>query len=216
MSMSLYATIPPMKQDVLHLFFGKQRARVLRLFIFNPADSFTLAQIAKRSGVSMSLTGKEVQYLERIGVVKRGTYSIQIAGQRRRVEGKQREQMWTLNQEYVYLRALSAFVHEVSPVPSEEIVAALKRVGKLSVVALSGVFVGDSSRPADLVVAADTLKEKRLERAVRELEPKIGRDIRYAAFTTDEFRYRLTIRDRLIRDTFDYPHVILIDRMQLF
>ena len=75
--------------------------------------------------------------------------------------------------------------------------------------------MGDATRPADLIVALDTLNERRLEAAVRGLEPIFGREIRYAAFSTPEFRYRLTVQDRLIRDTLDFPHLVLLDRTRL-
>jgi hypothetical protein len=94
----------------------------------------------------------------------------------------------------------------------DEIVEALKRTGKLSAVVLSGSFMGDESRPADMLVAADTLNEEKLESAVRGLEPVFGREIRYAVFSTPEFRYRLTVQDKLLRDTFDFPHLVLLDR----
>ena len=75
--------------------------------------------------------------------------------------------------------------------------------------------MGDPSRPADLLLAADGYNESRIEQAVRKLEPQIGREIRYAVFSTPEFRYRLTVHDRLIRDTLDFPHLILLDKTRL-
>src|SRR3989344_4479321 len=52
-----------------------------------------------------------------------------------------------------------------------------------------------------------------LSKFVHETAP--GREIRYAVFSTPEFRYRLTIQDRLIRDTLDYPHLVLLDKTRL-
>lgn len=192
------------------------RARLLRLFVFNQGDSFTVAQIAKRSGISANLASKELQILLKAGIVKRGVFSIQVTGGRRKVEGSQKEQMWTLDPACPHLRALSSFVHEVSPIPEAAILAALKGIGKLSTVILSGVFMGDPSRPADLIIAADSVKEHKLEQAIKSLEPVLGREIRYAVFTTTELQYRVTIQDRVIRETIDYPHVLLLDKGLLF
>ena len=75
--------------------------------------------------------------------------------------------------------------------------------------------MGDPSRPADLLVAADALNEGRLETAVRALEREFGREIRYAAFSAPEFRYRMTIQDKLLRDTLDFPHLVLLDKTRL-
>jgi hypothetical protein len=51
-----------------------------------------------------------------------------------------------------------------------------------------------------------------METAMRTLEAIFGRELRYAAFPTAEFRYRMTVQDKLLRDTFDFPHRILLDR----
>ena len=88
---------------------------------------------------------------------------------------------------------------------------AIKAAGKVSTLVLSGLFVGDHSRPADLLIAGE-MNQRRLERVVRGLEPKFGREIRYALLTTPEFRYRITVQDRLVRDVLDFPHRVLFDR----
>lgn len=206
------------KDDFLSKIIGSPaRAQMMRVFIFNPNEPFTLGSIAKRSATSLSAAKKELRALEAAGVIKRGkNMSVVLAnGTKRLVKGKSKMDTWELNRELRQIRALSAFVHEVSPIKYETIVGALRRTGKISAVILSGNFMGDETRPADLIVALDSVNERRLETAIRALEPTVGREIRYAAFTTPEFRYRLTIQDRLIRDTLDYPHLVLLDKTRL-
>lgn len=207
-----------MKDDFLPTFVGgKARAQVLRVFVFNPNEVMALNDIAKRSGVTPKAALKEIRAFVKMGLVKQSrSLSITLANKsKRKVSGTAKVAAWQTNAEFKHIRALSAFVHEVSPIHYDNIVAALKRGGKVSAVILSGTFMGDDSRPADIVVAADTINERRLEQAVRSLEPAFGREIRYAAFSTPEFRYRLTIQDRLIRDTLDFPHVVLLDKTRL-
>lgn len=207
-----------MKDDFLGVFIGNpNRAQLIRIFVFNPSEIVTLRTLAKRSGVSPQAAAHEVKALEKLGIVKKGRLAIALAnGSKRLVKPKeQKEDAWILNGDFKHVRALSSFVHEVSPVRYDNIVGVLKRTGKVSAVILSGSFVGDPSRPADLIVATDSLNERRLETAIRGLEPTFGREIRYAAFSTPEFRYRITIQDRLLRDTLDFPHVVLLDRTRL-
>lgn len=207
-----------MADDFLANFMGNPaRAKVLRVFVFDQSGVFTVALAVKRSGVSLRVAEKEIKTLEEWGILKKGKFSITLShgSNTKRVVGKQKEQAWTINPNFKYLGALSKFVHEVSPVHYNSIVVALRHSGRLATVVLSGCFVGDAARPADLVVAGDSLNESRLEQAVRALERKFGREIRYASFTTSEFRYRLTIQDRLLRDTLDYPHLVLLDKTRL-
>ncbi|MCR4325645.1 MAG: helix-turn-helix domain-containing protein [Patescibacteria group bacterium] len=191
------------------------RARVLRVFTFNYGGPMTLTHIRKHAGVNSRTASKEIRALEKIGVIRRGKISIMLSGGKRASAGKQKEYAWELYQGHKHTAALSKFVHAVSPVRHAKIMDALKSSGRLIAVILSGTFVGDDTRPADLIVVADGLNEKRLEAAVRALEPKFGREIRYAAFQAPEFRYRLTIHDRLLRDILDYPHLILLDKKGL-
>ncbi len=189
----------------------------MRVFVFNPSEVVTLATSAKRAGISGKAAARELKALEKLGLVKRGrSFSVTLAnGTKRMVQGKQREDLWMLNADFKHLRGVSGFIHETSPIKFDNIVGALRPGGKISAVILSGSFVGDPTRPADLIVAADPLHERKLESAIRQLEPQFGREIRFAAFSTPEFRYRLTIQDRLIRDTLDFPHLVLLDRTRL-
>ncbi len=207
-----------LKDDFLPEFLGnKNRARILRVFVFNANDIMTIADIAKRSGVSPKAALKEVKSLVKLGAVKPSrAVSITLANKSKRtVKGNAKVAAWTANNEFKHLRAISSFIHEVSPVRYDNIVGALKRGGRISAVILSGTFMGDDTRPADILIASDSINERRLEAAVRSLEPAFGREIRYAAFSTPEFRYRITVQDRLIRDTLDFPHVVLLDKTRL-
>ena len=207
--------------DFLSQLIGNPaRARVLRVLIFNEARLQSAAEAGKRAGITAKDTERELKVLASWGVAKQMKAMkapiVRKAGTGRSGrKGPIEEEMWTLDTEFKHLRPLAAFVHEISPIKHEKIVTALRRGGRLAAVILSGYFLGDPSRPADLLVAADTFNERRLEQAVRQLEPLFGREIRYAAFSTPEFRYRLTIQDRLIRDTLDYPHLVLLDKTRM-
>ncbi|OGG79276.1 hypothetical protein A3A39_04905 [Candidatus Kaiserbacteria bacterium RIFCSPLOWO2_01_FULL_54_13] len=205
-----------MADDFLSAFLGNSnRARVTRAFVLNQSQVFTAAQAAKRAGVTLASASREIKVLESVGVLKKAKFSIQVGKAKRTVTGKHKEPAWMFNADFKYALPLSKFVHETSPVQYKTLVSALKGSGRLSAVILSGSFMGDPTRPADLIVAADGLSESRLEAAIKRFEPQLGREIRYAAFSTPEFRYRLTIQDRLIRDTLEYPHLILLDKTRL-
>lgn len=207
----------PMMEDFLGTFMGSApRARVLRVFAFDPGV-FTALQAAKRAGVSTKTAEAEIRELEKWGVVKRAKLSITVGkgSARKIVAGKQKEPAWVFNTAFKHAATLSKFVHETSPVQHKRIITGLRRSGRIAAVVLSGAFVGDSTRPADIIIAADSVNEGKLEAAVRALESQLGRELRYAAFSTPEFRYRMTIQDRLLRDTLDFPHLVLLDKTKL-
>jgi DNA-binding Lrp family transcriptional regulator len=203
-----------MAEDFLGTFMGSNvRAKVLRVFAFNPGV-FTVSQVAKRAGVSARVAGEEIRELEKCGMLKAAKFIITVNGSKA-IAGKQKEQTWTMDQSFKHASAISKFVYEVSPMENKSIIIALRKAGRLSVIILSGVFVGDASRPADIIVAGDSVNEGRLETAIKALEPQLGREIRYSAFSTPEFQYRMTIQDRLLRETLDFPHLVLLDKTRL-
>lgn len=208
-----------MTQDFLAQFTGSPaRARILRALIFNENEVFNPKRAASRAGISAEAAQRELVALQKMGIVRKGKAVLTVKNGKIDDKSKKAvkpEAVWFLDPNFKHLRALSAFVREISPMRYDQILGALKRSGRISAVILSGSFMGDPSRPADIVVAADGLNERRLETAVKELEPLFGRELRYAVFTTPEFRYRLTIQDRLIRDTLDFPHVVLLDKSRL-
>jgi DNA-binding MarR family transcriptional regulator len=185
--------------DFLGTFLGNpQRARVLRAFFVGEERPYTLEEIAKKSRVPKAAGERELRALQKMGIVARSA-------------PKGQAPRWSLDARSKYRGALAQFVLAVAPIRHERIVTALRDAGKLSAVIMSGSLMGDASRPVDLLIVAENLHESRLARIVRELEEQWGKEIRYAAFPTDEFRYRMTVQDRLLRDTLDFPHRVLLD-----
>lgn len=180
------------------------RAKILRLFVLHPKETFTPAEIARRAKVGAHSVNTEVESLKKTGLLKeeRGQGS----------SARKKISYFSLNPECKQLNAVTTFVHAVSPAQYNDVESALRRAGRMSVVLLSGVFTGDITRPADLIIVADYINDERLEKAVKSFEPKYGREVRYAVFSTPEFRYRLTIKDKILRDILDYPHRVLINR----
>ncbi|TSC87094.1 MAG: Uncharacterized protein G01um10148_199 [Parcubacteria group bacterium Gr01-1014_8] len=201
-----------MSTDFLAAFIkNPAQAKVLRVLVSNETLQLTVTTIAKRAEVSVALAERELHVLARLEIVKK------IEPQFSKHKAKQEQvEHWMFNKEFKYALSLTAFVQETSPVEFKNVERALKSSGRISAVVLSGIFMGDPTRPADLLIAGDALNESRLEKAVKTLEPMFGREIRYAAFSTPEFRYRLTIQDRLFRDTLEFPHRILISKNGIF
>ncbi len=170
----------------------------------------TLETAAKHAGITTALIRREIAQLASMGLVK------SVAAPRAQTQGKGASGAhWMFDKDFKYARAVAFFVQETSPAEFKNIEQKLKGSGRFSAIILSGIFMGDLTRPADLLLAADSLNERRLEQALKELEPMFGREIRYATFSTPEFRYRLTVQDRLIRDTLDFPHKVLVNRVGL-
>ncbi|MCR4286192.1 MAG: hypothetical protein NUW00_04830, partial [Candidatus Kaiserbacteria bacterium] len=74
-------------------------------------------------------------------------------------------------------------------------------------------FTREFDRRLDLLIASKKLNDAKIEVAVRALEAEIGIEIRFATFTSADLLYRVGMNDKLARDVFDYPYIVLIDKI---
>lgn len=187
-------------ETLAKLFGSAARVKLLRLFLFNKEVPFTTAEIASRAKLDAAAVRRETTALIAAGFLKKR------AGSQTRYQ---------LNPKFEHFAALDSFIRETTIAHPELIVSALKKSGNLRLVALTGFFTSMSEPPVDLLIVGDTVNERLLSQAIHALEAEFGREIRYASFTTADFRYRLGVYDRLLRDVFDYPHRLLLDRIGL-
>jgi hypothetical protein len=188
--------------DPLAKLFGSHaRLKLLRFFSFNQSAAPTLASLEKSTKLSAPLLRKELSVLLSAGFLQK--------------KGERTGARYQVNPRFEHAAALDHFIRETTSVRPKDILAALKRAGTSQLVVLSGIFVGSVQSQVDLLVVGDRLDERTLASAVHSLEADLGREIRYAAFATPDFRYRRGVYDRLLRDIFDYPHRVLIDKLGL-
>ena len=46
------------------------------------------------------------------------------------------------------------------------------------------------------------------------MEAEIGRELSYGVFETDDFRYRVSVCDKFIRDILDYSHKKILNKLE--
>src|SRR3989344_3448027 len=188
-------------EHLAKLFGSSARLKTVRLFVFNQGASFTTSDIALRTKLSKDVVRRELTNLIASGLVlKKGIGTLVH---------------YQTNPRFEQLDALDSFIRDTTNVRPKNILTAFKRVGTLKLVVLSGFFMGVIESQVDLLVVGDRLEENKLAKTVRGLEAELGREIRYASLTTEDFRYRFGVYDRLLRDVFDYPHRLLVDKIGL-
>ena len=183
------------------LFSSSARLKLLRLFLFNDDSSFALDDVSFRTSVPIDSVRKELKVLIAVGVVRKKTGAAGVT--------------YAANRRFSHYLPLQTFLRTTTSLSDVDMLNALKRAGNLRLVALSGLFSGAIETKVDLLVVGDKLDEKQLEKAVHMLESELGRELRFAVFSTEDFRYRVGVYDRLLRDIFDYPHRKILDKIGL-
>lgn len=198
--------------DPLTILFGSQaRVKLLRFFLFNPSKEFTFDEISRRARLVRRTARTEMNALERAEVIKRKQFYLQEE------EGtvKKRVQGYSLNKSFPNLQSLQTFLFETAPINGKTVLKHLRKAGVLDFVVVAGIFVRDFDQRLDVLLAMKKLSTTKVETAIRSLEAELGVEIRFAALESEDLKYRVGMYDKLTRDVFDYPHQILVDRINV-
>jgi hypothetical protein len=194
------------------LFGSSARVKTLKFFLFNTNEIFEKETISSRTKISSHVLQKELNLLEKIGLVKKKNY-IKIKEDRYGRDSKVKTKGYETVKESKLFIPLQNLLVKNSPMSSNSLVQRLGRHGRLKLVIAAGVFIQDPDSRVDLLIVGDEIKEGPLKNTVAVLESEIGKQLRYTVLTVQDFKYRLGVYDRLVRDILDYPHQIYLDKI---
>jgi len=82
---------------------------------------------------------------------------------------------------------------------------------------LAGIFTGvkENDDAPDLLVVSDSPRRAPLEKIVGKIEAELGRELKYAVFSTQEFKYRQSMYDKFLRDILEGEHEKLINNLDV-
>lgn len=186
-------------EPLAKIFGSPARLKMLRLFVFNQESSFTISDIVTRTKISKEVVRRELSDLCDAGLIRKRSPKTPI--------------QYQMNSKFEHRDSLDLFVRDTTILSQARIISYIKKSGVLRLVVLTGLFTGVMEPRVDMLIVGDSLNERTLASAVHSLEAELGREIRYANFATSDFKYRLGVYDRLLRDVFDYPHRILVDKI---
>lgn len=199
--------------DTLEKLFGSPaRLKLLRFFILNPETGFERGEIMSRTRVRTRTLTKELNLFLKIKFLKKRFERRQVSSTRKKRKTV-RVTCYLLNEQFTYLAPLREFLTATSPVSEEELLKRIRTAGKIKLVILSGLFMQEPERRLDLLIVGENIRGSYLSSAVKQIEYDIGREVRFATLTEADFRFRLSIQDRLVRDVFDYQYRVLLDRI---
>jgi len=184
--------------DVLDkLLGGSARVRLLRLFLLNPTTRFTAKEIGLKSKVVGPSLHKELRALQKIKFIRKQT------------------NIHRLSNTFKFLAPLKNLLLATEPFRDSEIVSRFRNGGRIKLVLVAGIFNqknGGDSR-VDILLVGDNLKRNKIEKALHNMESEVGKELTYAIFETKEFKYRMEVYDKFVRDIMDHSHRIILDKI---
>jgi hypothetical protein len=128
---------------------------------------------------------------------------------------KKRVNGYGLDSTFPYLAALRALVTEIS-LGKEDVSARFKNCGQMKLIIVAGILIDEENSRVDVLLVGDKLKKPIIEGVLRRLEAELGKELTYGILETPEFEYRFGIYDKFIRDVLDYPHLVVLNKLNLF
>ena len=176
------------------------RVKIMRLFLLNRNKGFKNKDVVKRSRVNSSIVRRELKLLASVNFIKkRSSASLD----------------WYFNSLFKYVGEFEDLLVRSDSLNKQTILDNFKKVGRVKLIIVSGVFIKNNDSRVDLLIVGDKMKRSRIEEGIRRLEAEIGVELIYAIFDTKEFVYRLNMYDKLVRDILDYPHEVLLQVKEL-
>ncbi len=184
------------------LFGSETRVKIMRLFLFNQEKVFDLKTISVRVKSPRAKVRKEISTLLRMKLIKRLV-----------IRKKPKGPGFMLNKDFRYLLQLQNFLTDIEPLHDKELIRRMSKLGTIRLIVISGVFIHHPETRVDILIVGDGMRKSRVERLMKSLEAEIGKELKYAYFSTDDFKYRLGMFDKLVRDILDYPHRKVLNRL---
>lgn len=204
-----------MPQILEKLFGSTYRPKCIRLFLLNPERILSFRDVAHRTKVRGAALRRELAALQSAALVKRGVKIEETAKtgagkknnlRRKRIEG------WMLDRSFPLFAELKLLMLNAAPVSKPSLLRRIRRLGRIKLVTLGGIFLQEDTR-LDLLVVGDGIKKGTFERLMRDVEAEVGKELVYACLSTEEFTYRLGMYDRFVRDVLEAPHEHLLNKL---
>ena len=144
--------------SVLDKLFGSPaRIKLIRLFFLNPETAFAAKDIAVRTQMKPYLMYREMRLLQEIGFIKRGTAVVHLKPDgngkiiKKRVDGFLLDPMFPLTKE------LKNLVLSGAPVIRQDLVGRLRRIGRVKLLILAGIFLKEDNSRIDMLIVGDNI-----------------------------------------------------------
>jgi hypothetical protein len=188
-----------MSETLETLFGSRAKARLLRFFLQNPNEEYSLAEIVKKNMLKNFQIRKEINDLRNIKFILE--------------RKKKRKKFYFLNREFSFYPELRSLIIKSNVYPQCRSLGKVKSIGEVKLALISGIFLNYPRSKADMIVVANHVNRSKLKSLMNNLEAEIGKEIRYVLMNGDEFKYRLNMMDHFLLDFLEEPHDEIVNKI---
>jgi predicted transcriptional regulator with HTH domain len=195
------------------LFDSKIKVKLLRLFLRNPQQGFTLDEVIKRIHSDPSSTRYQLRKLRKINLLSSKLTRLGVEDkdeEKNKKIGRERR-VYQANPLFQFYNELKSLILKSTPEVKDKLIHELKKAGRIKLALITGVFMNVDNARVDLLVVSDDIKRINLVRVIKNVEAELGHEIKYAVMNQQEFDYRLDMYDNFVKALMQLPHEKLID-----
>lgn len=179
------------------LMISRVRVKMLELFFLNPEEMYYVRQITRKIDEEINAVRRELERMLGSGLLKS--------------EERGNRLYYYLRKSYLYYQELQQMVVKSTGL-GDQLRRKRRMLGKVEFVMFSGKFVRGikpSKEEVEMLVVGDVDLSK-LQQLMDEEQKKLGRELNYAVFSSEEFEFRKTRRDPFILEILYGSRVMVI------
>lgn len=189
-----------MNLDVFAVLFGsKEKARLMRFFLFNDKTWICVKDLALKTKLRSSDVQKILRILLNIEMIKART--------------KKGKKYYSLNKTFPYNNQLYRLFSASNTLDRCKSLSRIRRSSAVKFAAISGMFTENPKSNIDILIVVSDAKRAKIEQSIGYIEAEVGKEIRYALLDIEEFRYRIEMMDRFLKDFFEAGYDELVNKI---
>jgi len=192
------------------LFGSKTRVMLLRLFLNNPEQSFFVRELTRNLDVHLNSIRRELSNLEKLGIIQ--SFTKQDLEKEVEKKLKDNKKYYKLNSNFIFVDELKSLLVKAQVILEQNLVKKIEDLGRVSLCAVSGIFVGREDAPADLLIVG-SVKRQSLDKMVKEFEKSLNQNINYAVMSRSDYEYRRDVTDKFLYHLMEGKHMIVVDHL---
>lgn len=185
-----------MSEIFSQLFDSRARARLVKFFMLNDKEPYTLKEIVKKNQLTSQQVSRELVRMERMKMIVS--------------RSKRGQRLYQTNRGFFFYPELRNLVIKSNTLPECRSLHRIKNLGKVRLALISGVFLNYPKGRADLLIVGDELSRAKMKHLFESLEAEVGKEINYSIMSSEEFKYRTDMLDKFIMEFLESPYEEII------
>lgn len=178
------------------IFGSGSRVKILKQFFTNPEEEFFIRELTRLLDEQINSMRRELDNLENVGLLKSTE--------------RNRKKYYRLNPHFILYHEMSSIIRKTQET-NDEFLKKVSKLGNIDVLVLTGTFV-EKEKDIDIFIVGD-ISRSELQSFLN--EHFVDQNINFSLMTKDDFLYRITLKDKFVKDIFrDKDNIILKNKMK--